>query len=100
MNVAYSAQFLSQVEAYITSLPKNDRASIAAHIDAMRDGRFSDSYTKQLSGPIRELIVGPHRFTYFIQGSALYFVSAWRKKSAKTPKVHIELAKKVYKEFK
>ena len=41
--------------------------------------------------------MGYHRVTYFVIGQALYVADGFRKKSAKTPKRHIDFAKKMYK---
>ncbi len=54
----------------------------------------------QLRGPVRELIVGHQRLTYFGLDSVLYFVRGFRKKTAKTPKSQIDYAEKVYKLMK
>ena len=93
-------QFLSFVTDYISSVPETDQAIIAAHVECMRSGDFESVHTKQLRGPIRELIVGHHRLTYFEFGANLYFVRGFRKKTAKTPKSEIDYTEKVYKILK
>lgn len=90
-------QFLSSAKEYIDSVLETDQATIAAHVEYMRSGDFDSVRTKQLRGPIRELIVGYHRLTYFESNSGLYFVRGFRKKTAKTPKSEIDYAEKVYK---
>lgn len=65
--------------------------------EVMRQGKESLVKTKQLRGPIRELIVGKHRITYFTLDTTIYFVRGFRKKSAKTPRSEIEYAHQVYK---
>jgi phage-related protein len=90
-------QFLHSATEYIGSIPITDQATIAAHVECMRSGGFESIHTKQLRGPIRELIVGHHRLTYFEFNSWLYFVRGFRKKSAKAPKSEIDYAEKVYK---
>ena len=95
-----SAQFLSPAKDYIATLPESDQGIIAADIDAMRSGDFESVSTKQLRGPIRELIVGYHRLTYFNIKDQLYFVRGFRKKSRKTPKKEIDYAEKIYKMIK
>lgn len=90
-------QFLSHAKEYIGSVPVTDHATIAAHVECMRTGDFESVRTKQLRGPVRELIVGHHRVTYFEFGSDLYFVRGFRKKTAKAPKSEIDYAEKVYK---
>lgn len=93
-------QFLSSSRDYVDSVSETDQATIAAHIECMRSGDFDSIRTKQLHGPIRELIVGHHRLTYFEFGSGLYFVRGFRKKTAKAPKSEIDYAEKVYKMLK
>ena len=93
-------QFLSSVAEYIGSVPETGQATIAVHVECMRSGDFESVHTKQLRGPIRELIVGHHRLTYFELGSALYFVRGFRKKTTKAPKSEIDYAEKVYKIMK
>lgn len=85
---------------YIGSVPETDQAIIAAHVKYMQSGDFESVRTKQLHGPIRELIVGHHRLTYFEFGASLYFVRGFRKKTTKAPKSEIDYAEKVYKIMK
>ncbi len=93
-------QFLSPAKEYISSIPVTDQAVVAAHVECMRTGDFESVRTKQLRGPIRELIVGHHRLTYFEFDSGLYFVRGFRKKTAKAPKSEIDYAEKVYRIMK
>lgn len=93
-------QFLSPAKEYIGSIPVTDQATVAAHVVYMRLGDFESVRTKQLRGPIRELIVGHHRLTYLEFGANLYFVRGFRKKTAKAPKSEIDYAEKVYKILK
>ncbi len=97
MEEQYQTQFLDPALKYLGSIPAADQAIIAAHVAYMRWGDFESVRTKQLHGPIRELIVGHHRLTYFGLGSVLYFIRGFRKKTNKTPKSEIEFAEKVYK---
>lgn len=93
-------QFLSFVKEYIGSIPETDQAIIAAHVECMQSGDFESVRTKQLRGPVREMIVGHHRLTYFEFGAELYFVRGFRKKTAKAPKSEIDYAESVYKMMK
>ena len=95
-----TVQFLSPAKTYTGSIPVTDQAIVAAHIECMRTGDFESVRTKQLRGPVRELIVGHHRLTYFEFGANLYFVRGFRKKTAKAPKSEIDYAEKVYKIMK
>jgi phage-related protein len=92
-----SAQFFSPAREYIGTVSETDQAIIAAHVERMRLGDFDSVHTKQLRGPIRELIVGHHRLTYFESDSGLYFVRGFRKKTTKAPKPEIDYAERVYK---
>lgn len=74
-----------------------DQAIVAVQIEYMCLGDFESVRTKQLRGPIRELISGHHRLTYFGLDSMLYFVRGFRKKTAKTPREEIDYAEKIYK---
>src|ERR1043166_724977 len=96
MEKRHRMQFLSSATEYIASVPEREQAVIAAHIEYMRSGDFKSVRAKQLRGPVRELIVGHHRLTYFQFDSVLYFVRGFRKKTAKTPKSEIDYAEKVY----
>jgi len=93
-------RFLSFATEYINSVPETDQAIIAAHVECMRTGDFESVHTKQLRGPIREMVVGHHRLTYFTFSAGLYFVRGFRKKTAKAPKSEIDYAEKIYKMIK
>ena len=97
MEERYNVQFLSPAAEYIGSVPKAGQATIAAHIKYMRSGDFESVRTKQLRGPIREMVIGHHRLTYFEFDAGLYFVRGFRKKTTKAPKSEIDYAEKVYK---
>lgn len=74
-----------------------ERGIIARNIQAITRGDLSSVYTKQLGGPVRELISGHHRITYFKIGAVVYFVRGFRKKTPKAPKREIKYAEKMYK---
>jgi len=93
-------RLLPFAEKYLKELPPAQQAMVVADIDDMRTRSLAAVHTKQLSGPIRELIVGHHRFTYFRLRNTLYFVRGFRKKTVKTPLSEIEYAGKVYKVMK
>lgn len=92
----YSTRFLQHANDYINRLSDTEQATLAADMQTMAQGATDAVFTKQLHGPIRELISGNHRITYFHLGRTIYFVDGFRKKSAKTPKSKIDFAKKVY----
>ncbi len=90
-------RFLEPAEKYLKNLSNAEQAMIDADTDEMLRGNASLVKTKQLHGPIRELIVGNHRITYFTLDTTIYFVRGFRKKSTKTPPYEIEFAEKIYK---
>ncbi|MDO8571562.1 MAG: type II toxin-antitoxin system RelE/ParE family toxin [bacterium] len=93
-------RILSRASDYIAQLSDSEQAILAADIETMAQGESGLVYTKQLDGPIRELIMGNHRVTYFCAKQTLYFVEGFRKKSTKTPKGKIDFAKNIYKKVK
>lgn len=88
--------FFSGAKRYLNDISRTNRAAIARDVNALVENNAEGVRTKQLCGPIRELIVGHHRLTYFKLDDALYFVRGFRKKSAKTPRREIEYAEEVY----
>lgn len=92
-------RFLKPAERYLKSLLNTERAMIDADTDAMAN-REGSVRTKQLRGPVRELIAGNHRLTYFVLDETIYFVRGFRKKTAKTPTQEIRYAEQVYKILK
>ena len=92
-------RFLKPAGQYLESLSNAEQAMVDADTDAMAH-RENSVKTKQLKGPIRELIAGNHRFTYFIVNGAIYFVRGFRKKTMKTPPQEIRYAEHVYKILK
>lgn len=87
---------LPAAREYIASVSEKDHGKIASAIQALKEGRFQEVYTKQLKAGIRELIVGKHRVSYFKIGSTLYFARGFTKKTTKTPKKEIEYAEQVF----
>ncbi len=92
--------FLEHAKKYITSIPDAEQGAMQRDIEAILTNELETISTKQLKGPIRELIIGHHRLIYFKIGMVIYFVRGFRKKSAKTPKKEIEYTEKIYKQFK
>ena len=96
MEQPLGVSILPQAEDYIRELTSVERGAVAADMLTMQL-RQPGAYTKQLRGPIRELIVGHHRITYFTIRHTLYFVRGFRKKTNKTPKTEIDYTEKIYK---
>jgi len=86
---------LTGAKIYIAGIPKADQGAILRDIEVLVLNNLEEVHTKQLRGPIRELITGHHRLTYFKLNSIIYFVRGFRKKSTKTPKQEIEYAEAV-----
>lgn len=100
MEEKINVQLFAPAKEYLYKLSHQERAKLTASIQAVRTGDLDTVHTKQLDGPIREIIVGYHRMTYFVIGSVLYIAEGFRKKTAKTPKRYIDFAKKMYKYIK
>lgn len=88
--------YLSRAKGYLVGIPNADQGTIFRDIGALARGEASSVYTKQLRGPVRELISGHHRLIYFQIGPVLFLVSGFRKKSQKTPRQEIEYAEAMY----
>ena len=93
----FSSVLLEPAREYLKSIPPSERALVLSAVTALQSGEFESVHTKQLKGPVRELIIGPHRLTYFMHKDGFYFVRGFRKKSQKAPKREIEYAEKWYK---
>jgi phage-related protein len=94
-------KILAAAAKYIEKkLKTSEKGALMADLEAIASGELDSVSTKKLRGKIYELIVGDHRFTYFQDGNALYFVSGFRKKTNKTPKKEVEHSEKIYKMFK
>ena len=87
----------SGVRAYIQTLPPAEQSVIRHQIEVLRSREHAGIHTKQLKGPLRELIVRDHRISYFLIADIIYFVRGFRKKTQKTPPAEIEYAEKAYK---
>jgi len=97
MENLYSTFTLRETEKFLKSLPPKDEAKIRASLHVMKSGDFKSPYIKTLRGPIKELIVSSYRFIFFISPDhTIYFTSAFRKKSRKTPQQEIDKAEHIY----
>lgn len=95
----YEAKIFGEVHDFIKRLSSPDRAKVAANITMLEKGQFGSVHTKSLRNAIKELIVKNYRFIFFIHKNLLYFISAFTKKTQKTPKQEIDNAEKIYKDF-
>jgi len=89
---------LDAAHRYVRSLSTSEQRNIATEITLLSEGNPSVR-TKLLRSPVRELVVGNHRVTYFKLESTLYFVRGFRKKSQMTPRKEIEYAEEVYRKL-
>ena len=90
------ALFLERAKNYLDSISDSDRGAIYRDIEALCANELTGVQIKTLKTPVRELISGYHRMTYFKLLDTLYFPSGFRKKSAKTPKREIEYAHHIF----
>lgn len=93
----YTVLFLDNVRNFIQALPNEAQGKIKGAVTAMEFGNFKSLYIKTLKTPIKELIVRKYRFIFFTHKTLVYFIRAFIKKTAKTPKQEIEYAEKTYK---
>ena len=90
------SRILEAAQTHLDSLSGNEYARFTAALRALCTHNAEAVHTKKLRGPIRELIIGDHRVTYFKMGRTLYFVRGFRKNTQKTPSAEIEYAEKMY----
>jgi len=95
----FKVLFLHKVQSFITTLSDEDKGKIRCTADSMELGNFDFLYIKTLKTPIKELIIKNYRFIFFINKNEIWFVGAFTKKSAKTPRKEIENAKRLYSEI-
>ncbi|MDO8564436.1 MAG: type II toxin-antitoxin system RelE/ParE family toxin [bacterium] len=97
MENKYQLVLYDPVIEFLRELPPKDRSKIDATVQVMLGGDLHSPRIKTLRGQIKELIVKEYRVTFFIHGQIIYFIRAFRKKSAKTPRREIEYAEQIYK---
>ena len=93
----YEVRVFRRVTEFVDELTYTDRAKVTANIKIMEMGRFDSVYIKTLRGAVKELIVKNHRFVFFVHEHTIYLVSAFIKKTQKTPLREINNAEKIYK---
>lgn len=91
---------LAPAREYLSTLSQKERYNIEAELTWLGSNNFTTLRTKQLKGPVYELITGNHRFTYFKLEVTTFLVRGFRKKTRKTPPVEIEYAETIYNLFK
>lgn len=97
MEYRYQVIYLDSVTDFLKELSTALEAKILASASKMREGDFHSPRIKTIRGPIKELIVKQYRVLFFVHENSIYFVRAFRKKTAKTPRGKIEYAERVYK---
>ena len=85
-----------RVKEYIALQSETDNLKIARAIAALRSGDFSSIHIKTIKGPLKELIVRRARIIFCLESNTIFFLTAFTKKTAKTPKHEIEMAEKTY----
>lgn len=93
----YEMRIFRKVTEFVDGLTHADKAKVTASIKIMEMGGFDSVYIKTLKGAIKELIVKNYRLVFFIHEHTIYLVSAFVKKTQKTPPREINNAEKIYK---
>jgi len=99
MDDAYSICTFNSVTKFIHSLPDKERLKIAAAIRTLSRNNFISLHVKTLRGPMKELIVKKRRIIFFTKENTIYFIRAFTKRTAKTPKREIEYAEEIVKKI-
>ena len=99
MNNKYTVLFFESVKKFVEELPNEDQGKINGAVLAIESGDFWSLHIKTLKTPIKELIIKKYRLVFFIHKNTVYFIGAFVKKTAKTPKIEIENAEKIFKKF-
>ena len=94
------------IAEFLDSLPDKDLAKVLRDIDLLADCApdLHEPYTKHIDGPIWELrskfSSNIYRIFYFIwRGNKLVLLHGFTKKTQKTPKSELDLAKKRLKDY-
>lgn len=93
----------SPVEEFIEKLPEEERAPLRARIDFLGEvgNRAREPLSKSLGMGLFELRVRSSRIFYcFKPGGVIVLLHAFRKKTQKTPKQEIEIARRRLEEVK
>lgn len=83
-----------RVVMFINSLSETEQLKIGKAMEAIRIGEFESLHIKTLRGPIKELIVHKSRILFCVENSTVYYLNAFTKKSAKTPRKEKKIAEK------
>jgi phage-related protein len=97
MSEKFTVSLFNRVNDYINELPFPEQAKVKSALFVLENGDFDLVKIKTLRDDIKELKVKRHRFVFFIKGQTIYFISAFMKKTSKTPKREIENALKIFK---
>jgi phage-related protein len=94
------------VKEYLDRLDKKSRAKVLKYIEFLREhgGHLDEPYSRHIEGKIRELRVdfsgNRHRVFYFVFiGKNIILLSAFLKKTPKTPEKEIKKALAYYQEI-
>ncbi|OHA17295.1 MAG: hypothetical protein A3C79_03180 [Candidatus Taylorbacteria bacterium RIFCSPHIGHO2_02_FULL_45_28] len=81
---------------FFDSLDNENRHKIREAITALSDENFEQIYLKEVRGPIKELRVSSYRVLFCIEYSTVYILTAFQKKTVKTPRNEVKMAQKLY----
>lgn len=97
MNIALDGR----VQKFLNSLPEEDKGRISGYVDSLAKNGFNmtGKYLKKIGNNLWELRPGSIRVLFGLVNSDAVIVNIFRKKTQKTPKQEIELAKKRLKEY-
>jgi len=90
------------VETYIDSLPVEKQANIFRMFDLVKEFgiQLGEPYLKHIEGKIWEMRPGSERILYFtFSGKKFVLLNGFTKKTRKTPKKEIKIAKKRKKDY-
>ncbi|MFQ6678278.1 MAG: type II toxin-antitoxin system RelE/ParE family toxin [Fidelibacterota bacterium] len=90
------------VEEFIDSLPVNKQANVFRVFDLVKEYgiQLGVPYMEHIDGKIWELRPGSERILYFVfTGRKFVLLSGFTKKTRKTPKKEIKIAKKRQKDY-
>lgn len=91
----YQLILLEEVREFLQNIDAQDGAKIYFQIRSMEFGDFAGLFIKTIRSPLKELKVGRYRILFFIHKDTIYIISAFVKKSQKTPWKEVFKAQKI-----
>lgn len=93
----YQVVILCEVARFLERIDTEDRGMISRQIEQMETADFSSLFIKTIYSPLRELKIKKYRLLFFINKNIIYIISAFIKKSQKTPQREIIRAQNIIK---